>query len=335
MKLNIHENLKKIISTRNIVLISLFIIVGLLPLMINTGYVYRLLFFFSLYIALAQAYNLIAGYTGQYSFGNAVFFGIGAYGVASVWMLGTWYTGMSIGMIVGIAVAILVSLIHLPLFRLVGMFFAMGTLFVNEVLKAIMLRWDAIGGVSGIVLSTHGTYNLPAACYLTYFFSIVVIFLIYEISNAKIGYAFKTVRENEVLAESMGIHPLKYKALAFAINALIIAIAGGIFAYVQLFIEPSSVFDIDWSLLPCYMMMIGGKGTVWGPVIGAVFYTTLLEAVSGLRELQMLFFGAVVILVVLFTPHGLYGMFETLSKLIKGEKKLGEVLKVFFQKVKL
>ncbi|MEM2424765.1 MAG: branched-chain amino acid ABC transporter permease [Candidatus Bathyarchaeia archaeon] len=318
------------ISSRNIVAVILILLVGIIPLLLRSSFILRILTLYAIYIILAQAVNLLAGYTGYFNFGNAAFFGLGAYTTAVI-IRSVGNIGLPLGMLCGAGLAATVALAFSPLFRLHGIFFGMATMFVNTIIREYIKMRSDLGGTYGIDVSLPGI-SFDIIWGSTYIFMVFVILMIYRFSISKIGRACKAIRDDELLAECIGIYPLRYKVAVFAISAAIAAIAGGFYLSIYQFISPSIVFDPVWSIQCLNMMLIGGEGTILGPIFGAIFFTTLSVTLVGLKELQMLIFAAIVIFVIAFAPGGFMGIYEGAIKIYRGEKKIEDIFKIPFLK---
>jgi branched-chain amino acid transport system permease protein len=301
------------ISSRNLIPVILIILVGVIPILTRSAYILRILSLYAIYIILAQAVNLLAGYTGYFNFGNAAFFGVGAYTAAVIVrsMGGGW---LSLGVLCGAGLAAAIAFCFAPLFRLHGIFFGMATMFVNTIIREYVKMRSDLGGSYGIDISLPGVSH-ELVWISVYVFMVLVTFAIYFFSNSKMGRACKAIRDDEVLAQCIGIYTLKYKVTVFALSAAIAAVAGSFYLSIYQFISPSLVFDPVWSIQCLNMMLIGGEGTILGPIFGAIFFTTLSVFLVGFRELQMLVFAAIVIFVIAFAPRGFIGMYEGAIKM--------------------
>jgi branched-chain amino acid transport system permease protein len=264
-----------------------------------------------MFAVMASAWNVIGGYTGYASFGNVVFFGIGAYVTAILMEKG----GLNFAFaycLSGLGAAVFAILIGLPVLRLRGHYFAIATLGVAEAMKALVQNLDITEGNSGIYLpmidmSVKGQYyffyyamlgTLAACLLLTYF-----------ILRAKFGYSLIAIREDEDAANSIGINCTYAKTMAFAISGLFTGLAGSIYAYQQAFIKPGPVFDVGTTVKLIVMAVFGGMGRLFGPLLGAVSIEVISEVLSNyFLVAHALFFGTVVILAIVFTPKGIIDM---------------------------
>ena len=292
------------------------VLVGLgfvvLPLFIE-GYWIRVLTSIFMYAIITAALNIIAGYAGYAAFGNIVFFGVGAYTTAMLMLrVGFyWWTGALIG---GLLAAIYAILLGIPILRLRGHYFAIATLGINRATEQIALDWGSFtGGGKGITLPLPKMeiQNFYAMIYFIMLGLLLVTILVnYVISRSRLGYALRAIRDNEDAAEASGIFAPRCKIAAWAISAFITGVTGGVFAYWFSFIEPATVFDIMIAVKAFVMMMLGGAGTVLGPVIGAFLIEVISETVWGqFLTLHMLILGIIMVGVVILIPRGMLSLF--------------------------
>jgi len=273
-----------------------------------TGYGLRVGLQLFMWIALAQSWNLISGLTGYVSFGHVVFFGTGAYTASLLVNAGMpWPLACLSG---GGAGALLALIIGWPCLRLKGPYFAIAMLGLNEVMRVIVSYAEGLtGGGNGLSLPT-----LDASRSIYYAMGLVaaaVTAVTYAIVTSRFGLRLMTIREDEVAAEAMGIDTLRYKIYAFMLSAIGPGIVGGLSARDQGYIEPISVFPLIMTITMIVMALFGGKGTIWGPVLGAVVLFIFQEAVwARFVYLHQLLFGAIIVTVVLLMPRGILGVLQ-------------------------
>ena len=273
-----------------------------------TGYGLRVGLQLFMWIALAQSWNLISGLTGYVSFGHVVFFGTGAYTASLLVNAGMpWPLACLSG---GGAGALLALIIGWPCLRLKGPYFAIAMLGLNEVMRVIVSYAEGLtGGGNGLSLPT-----LDASRSIYYAMGLVaaaVTAVTHAIVTSRFGLRLMTIREDEVAAEAMGIDTLRYKIYAFMLSAIGPGIVGGLSARDQGYIEPISVFPLIMTITMIVMALFGGKGTIWGPVLGAVVLFIFQEAVwARFVYLHQLLFGAIIVAVVLLMPRGILGVLQ-------------------------
>ncbi|HZO92135.1 MAG TPA: branched-chain amino acid ABC transporter permease [Candidatus Baltobacteraceae bacterium] len=261
-----------------------------------------------MYAAMAYGWNLIGGYTGYVSFGNVTFFGLGAYCSAVLSQAHVDNLVADVALAVVVAVAFAVAL-GFPLLRLRGHYFAIATLGVGLAVADVVANLDALGGTSGLALHQDNAH------FWIYYYAMWVVALAsilgtYAIARSKLGYAFVAIRENEDAAAVLGISPTRYKITAWAIGAAMAGAAGAVFGVANGFIDPSITFAPDSNVFPIVMTILGGIGTVAGPFIGALILAGVNELLQRyFVNAHTLFFGAMIVLVVLLLPRGLVWLF--------------------------
>jgi branched-chain amino acid transport system permease protein len=282
---------------------ALLAALALVPLLHN-GYDENLGRSVLMFATLSMGWNLIGGYTGYVSFGNVVFFGLGAYTTAALWQ--HWQqlnVALAVGcaMVVGAAVAVVLGI---PILRLRGHYFGIATLGIALATAEIIANIDWLGAGSGF--SVRQLVPFSSYYYAMWIVCALSMLATYLIARSKLGYAFVAVRENEEAAAVLGVDPTRYKVTAWAISAAMAAAAGAVFAGANGFVDTPTAFAIDYNVFPIVMAILGGVGTVAGPLIGALLLTAIDETLwSRFPQIHTLFFGAVIVLVVLFLPRGI------------------------------
>ncbi|MBI4592701.1 MAG: branched-chain amino acid ABC transporter permease [Candidatus Rokubacteria bacterium] len=275
----------------------------------GTGYGVRALLQLFMWVALASSWNLISGLTGYVSFGHVAFFGAGAYATAILvtthgW---PWLTASLAG---GVAACVLALVIGYPCLRLKGPYFAIAMLGLNEVLRALVSYFEGLTG-GGLGLSMPTLEATVAIYYVMGLTAAAVTALTYVIVTSRFGLRLMTIREDEVAAEAMGIDTFRYKLYALLLSAVGSGIVGGLAARDQGYIEPISVFPLATTITMIVMVLFGGKGTVWGPVLGAAALFVFQELVwARFIYLHQLLFGAIIVAVVLLMPRGVLGILQ-------------------------
>ena len=277
-----------------------------LPLVMDLGSnVMNVMVTLFIYIILAQSWNLIGGYTGQINLGIVAFFGISTMVTHFLWKAGApIYLAIPAG---SLSSAVLAALIGLPTLRLRGMYFAVGTLALAQAAQTIVAniftRTVAMPGSFAI------TYSLTPRYYLGLGLMVVTMAIVYAVTRSKMGLAMVAIRDDELAARVTGVRVFKYKVLALLISAALAGLAGGLYAYVRLsFWQISTVFSAAWTFDALLSVVVGGAGTLFGPVIGSIFLVVLSEIFANtMGQAHLIIFGFLFILVVLFLPQGLVG----------------------------
>jgi len=281
---------------------------------LGTGYGTRSVLQVFMWIALAGSWNIISGLTGYVSFGHVAFFGAGAY-TAGILIASVGWSWPAAALAGGGAAALLALGIGGPCLRLKGPYFAIAMLGLNEVLRALVSYFERLtGGGNGLSLPTlDATVPVYYAMGLT---AAAVTLGARLIIGSRFGLRLMTIREDEVAAEAMGIPTFRHKLVAFLLSAIGPGIAGALTARDQGYIEPLSVFPLATTITMIVMTLFGGKGTVWGPVLGAVVLFVAQELVwARYPYVHPLLFGAIIVGVVLAMPRGVLGLLQTKYRL--------------------
>jgi branched-chain amino acid transport system permease protein len=291
-----------------IIVIAAFLCVPFVLDAENNYFVYYLFIAFT-YLAMAQGFNLIAGYTGQVSLGQHAFFGLGAYVTVFAWELaGLEYFNPFAMVLSGLGPAILAILIGIPLLsKLRGDYFSLGTLGLGEILRVIFIQGRAFtGGSMGKYLPSTSYTSMSPYYFTALFLAVFATALVFYIIRSRIGLALIAIREDETAAAANGIHILRYKLFAFAVGAFITGLCGSLHAYYLFHIHPQNFFGLSWTLYPILMCVLGGSGSFTGPIIGAIVLTGVFElAKIWLPEIHPIISGALIIVSILFLPDGL------------------------------
>ncbi len=275
-----------------------------------------------LYATLAQAWNILAGFCGQISLGHAVFFGTGAY-TSSVLQM-TVGVNPWLGMVIGVVLAVALSqAIGYPCFRLRGHYFAIATIAIGEIIHTLAINWDFIGGARGLTLPIRkdslAAFQFHGTKYLYYYIILALMVLCFyatsRIERARLGYYLRAIREDLDAAQSVGVPVTTYKLLAIAVSAGFMAAGGSFYAQYVLYLDPDSVFPLSLSILVCLLTVIGGTGTLWGPLVGSALMIPLSEFTrikfggTG-SAVDLLIYGGLLTIVAVFQPAGLVGLFR-------------------------
>jgi branched-chain amino acid transport system permease protein len=317
------------------------VLLAIFPSFVTKPYVLHMGVMLFLAIMQGQAWNVLGGYTGQYSVGHAAYFGIGAYTTVMLltrWGIAPWY-GIGLAMINAVLLSVVIGGVT---FRLRGPYFVLASISVAEIIRLAALYFKGFTqGAEGFLLD-----ELPALTlfghevdltskrpfyYLGLALAVGTVLVNWAVQQSKLGYYFQAIREDQDAAHSLGINLALYKSLALAISASLTALAGGFYAMFVKFIDPNTVFGIDISIQLVLLCIIGGIGTIIGPVIGALVLVPLSETLrnpKGLVQLgvlpqdssvvafieahlanaHLLFYGLLVVAVILFAPDGVLGL---------------------------
>jgi branched-chain amino acid transport system permease protein len=292
----------------------LIIILAILPLIIEKDSAINLMILIFMYISLASSWNILGGYTGQTSLGHAAFFGMGSLATRQLWLAGfPILPSLLAGGLLAVAFAMLIGA---PAFRLKGVYFAIGTLALAQILNVTV--GNMFPTISALPANELSAYQLAPRYYVFLGLAVIVIGIAYLLVNSRFGLGMMAVREGEDAAESLGVSALRHKLLALGISAFFTGLAGGAFAYYHVSYYLQFPFLPVWSLDMLTMVYIGGTGTILGPIIGAVFFVVLKEfLVLNVGEYHLIVFGVLFILVVLFLPGGIISVWNLARNWLK------------------
>ncbi|TMD62135.1 MAG: branched-chain amino acid ABC transporter permease [Chloroflexi bacterium] len=273
----------------------------------------RITFLVLWYAIMAGAWNIIGGYAGQVSFGHAAFLGTGAYVTGTLWQ--TFHIDPLLTLpIAGLAAALYSVIVGAPTLRLRGPYFAIATIGVGEATRLFVSNIDDITGqvithgVTGISLPN---YDPAKVHYATVAVFVVVMITTILIREGRFGLGLFAINMDRDAAETSGVPTARLQVLAFAISAFFTACAGSLYAARQQFLDPTTMFGFDKSIQVVLMPVVGGLGTVWGPVFGALLFGGVQDQISSLTRnpyLPQLIYGLLLVLVVLFEPLGVAGL---------------------------
>jgi len=294
-------------------------VLAVLPLPIQDVYTQNLIILTLLYAGLAQAWNILGGYCGQISLGHALYFGVGGY-VSTLLFVNAGLPptiGMFAGGAVGGALALLVGW---PCFRLSGHYYAIATVVVGEIGFLLFLNWDFVGGATGVYVPFHGqswvnlqfrTSKLPFH-YVVLAFAAATWGTAWLVEGSRWGFAWRAVKDDVVAARSLAVRVFPSKMAAAGISGFFTGIGGAIFAQYVGYIDPDSVMAGSLSILIALPAVLGGVGTLWGPLLGAAVLIPVSELtrsyLGGAGGVDLIIYGGLIMLVALARPAGLVSL---------------------------
>lgn len=305
---------------------KLFLIIGAVLLLVAPlpfgTYEQSILIMVLFYAFAATAWNIVCGYVGTLSLGHAVFVGLGGY-ISTLLLL---HAGLSpwIGMFIGAAITCLFGvLVGFPCFRLKGPYFTLTTIALGEILRIWVLNNEYFFGIDikgsmGLLLPHTGDQaiafefaNKTTYYYIILGFLVIGTIVSYYIKNSKLGYYLTAIKSDPDAAESLGIRLARYKLIAMAISTFMIAFAGTFYAQYYRYVGPDRIFGGDLSVQIALIALVGGQGTVFGPLFGAILLVPISELLSqlfggALPGLHLFIYGIIMILVVFFMPNGIH-----------------------------
>jgi branched-chain amino acid transport system permease protein len=302
-----------------------------IPLQVQGYTYYQTVGFLVLITAmLGLGWNVIGGWAGQFDFGPQVFFAVGAYVAALLFVrrgVDAW-----LGMLAAVAVAVaLCAVLTYPLTGLRGHYFAIATVAIWMIAQPIGATWEFIGGSQGLFIPVKPRSSTVATALslqftgptkaLGYYYSALVLFaitlaLMAAVERSKLGYYFRAVRDDQEAAEGIGIDSRRYKVIARSVTAAVFAAAGVLYAFWALSVFPEQVLELNWGTLPIMATVVGGIGRLWGPVLGAVILIPISQIMSTTlgtgplagRGIDLIVYGVIIILIAAYRPTGLLSL---------------------------
>jgi branched-chain amino acid transport system permease protein len=296
------------------------------PFVVSRGVVQDLFFILTM-LALAQSWNLLAGYAGLISVGQQLFVGCGAYALFGFVIL------LGVDPILAIPLAGLFAvLVSIPTaffsFRLYGPYFAIGTWVIAEVGRLLFAQWKALGGGTGTSLPREATREMFGVAFLEDMFGmraaaaadavafwlallvlVLTIWFVYRLLRSKQGLGLAAVRDNETAARALGVDAQKLKLVIYLSTAFITGVVGALIYLQKARISPDAAFSLtDWTAYVIFIVVIGGIGTIEGPILGLIIFFLMQNALSSYGSWYLLLLGALAIVTMLFAPRGIWGL---------------------------
>ena len=266
-----------------------------------------LLILFAYSAALAQMWNLLAGYAGLVTFGQQIFVGLGGFTFA----VGCERFGLGVWPAFALA-AVVAALLAVPIgaltFRLKGGYFAVGSWVVAEVFRLMFGNWSYVGNASGMFVRPARSVDPWLLYYIAIGLLVGMIALVIGTLRSRPGLALMAIRDAEGAAASLGVDVWRVKLLVFVVAAAGTALASALVTVQTPFIQPDAAFSIQWSAAASFMVVVGGIGTVEGPILGAVIYVVLQEELGAYGTVHLIVLGSVSVIVMLVAPRGLAGL---------------------------
>lgn len=291
-------------------LAALLFFIVVFPVVFDNKYILHIAILVGIYLILGVTLNVVTGITGELDLGHAAFFGIGAYvsSLITIKLFSSFWVGLICAFFVSLLFGILLGI---PSLRIRGDYLAIVTLGFNEIVRYVLLNWQNVTngpmGVHRIPVPTIFGVKLNSKqffFYLIYLFVIITVTVISRLSRSRFGRSLVAIREDEIAAIAMGINTGYYKISAFAITAAFAGIAGSLFAHYMSFISPMN-FTTGESILILCMVVLGGKGSIIGSILGVIILTLLPEILRSIAMYRMLFYGLILIVMMIFKPNGL------------------------------
>jgi branched-chain amino acid transport system permease protein len=297
-----------------VLVLAVAVAIALIPILDERSFnLQRITFFVLWYAILASAWNMIGGYAGQISFGHAAFLGMGAYVTGILWSQFKIDPLITLPL-AGVVAAGYAVLVGVPTLRLRGPYFAIATIGVGEATRLFFVNFDDIFGVTltkGVTGISLPTYDPVTVHYATVVMFVLVMLATMWIRAGRFGLGLFAINMDRDAAETAGVPTARLQVLALAASAFFAATAGSLYAARQQFLDPASMFGFDKSIAVVLMPVVGGLGTVWGPVFGAILYSSVQDRISSIVNnpyLPALIYGVLLVVIVMFEPLGIAGL---------------------------
>jgi branched-chain amino acid transport system permease protein len=296
--------------------LAVVILIGIFPMISGDAATREVLFTVLLSVVLATSLNILLGYTGYVSFGHVVFYGLGGY--VGLYLMARLGASLWIALLAGgISAGLLAFLLGKAILRLRGAYFALATIGINEAMRAFVNNFAPFGGATGLSLNFsvyQGYGGATNALWLTYIVLLVIallgILLSFLVKSSKFGLGLMAIREDEDAAEVMGVVAPNAKTWAYVLSALLPGMVGVLFFFKNGNVEPADAFRLQFSIETIVMVMLGGQGTVLGPIVGAAGYQRMrgfLLTNDLFKNIQLSVAGALLLIIILFIPAGVIG----------------------------
>jgi len=286
----------------------LFVLLGTVPLW---GSDYILLFglLLCLYVAMSQMWNLLVGYSGLLSLGQQAFIGFSGYTMAVLTNYYGVYVWLSV-IIGGLFSVLLALFMSLFIFRMKGIFFGIGTWIFAEILLLWFSNWEYVKYGAGLFVKPSPPPSMTAIYYAAFIMAVSALAVVYLILRSKIGLGLMAMRDNEQVAETIGVEIFRSKLFCFLVAAFITGTTAGVLYVFQIFIQPYKAFAIDWTVILVFIVIIGGIGTIEGPIVGTFLYVLLTQWLADYGHTSMLILGMIAITIMLVAPRGIMGTLQ-------------------------
>ena len=272
------------------------------------------LILFFLYLGAAELLGFMAKHAGMVSLGQQIFMGVGGYTTAVLCM----YFGVPLflsAIIAGLLGSGLAAILSFPLLKLRGVYFSIGTLLAAEIIRLAFNSWEFVGAGKGLTFRSAYGISTIYIYYSTLALGIISIFLVYIAYHSKLGFGLRSIGADEDAASGLGVNTFICKASCFVLASLITTFVGAVYAVHHTYLHPTSAFSLSWTVNFLFVAVIGGVGTIIGPVIGSFIFVALGYLLSQYLGLSLLLEGLVVLAILLAVPEGLWGFISRKIKL--------------------
>jgi branched-chain amino acid transport system permease protein len=264
---------------------------------------------FCVYLATSQMWNLLTGFSGLFSLGQPAFIGLSGYTVA----VATHYFGLSVWtslLLAGLFSVIFALFMSLFIFRVRGIYYGIITLIFPESMLLLCSNWEYLRYAQGMFIKPQPPVSVTAIYYAALVIGVGAVATVYLILRSNLGLGLMAMRDNEEVANTMGVETFRFKVTCFLLSALITGLAGAVYYNFVVFIQPHEAFSIGWSVKFIFISIIGGIGTIEGPIVGALIYVFLSQYLAEYFSVSMIMLGAIAIAVILLAPQGIAGTLQ-------------------------
>ncbi len=317
------------IKNKKIFFLVILVLILTLPIFVSNLYYLHIINLVGIYTLVTIGLNILSGYTGQTSMGQAGFFAVGTY-VTSLMMM-NFDLPFFVALVIGVVITSIFGLIiSIPAMKLTGPYLVLATVGFGEIVRLVLLNWTPVtrgaAGLTGIPFPEIFALQIKTEkqfYYFIIFFVVLGLYIATRIAKSKIGRTFSAIREDDLAAEAMGVNVTRYKIIAFVISAMFAGLAGGLFGTFSGVTSPDS-FTFDDSISFLCMSVVGGNKTIIGAVVGAFVLTGLSEALRVFQGTRLIIYGLILIFTVIYMPNGLVGILEKLRNKNLRKKELNK-----------
>lgn len=275
----------------------------------GTDYLVFFCLLFCILLAMSQVWNLLLGYSGLFSLGQPVFIGLSGYTIA----VATLYFGLSIWtslLVAGVISLLFALFMSLFIFRVKGVYFGIITLIFPESMLLLFSNWEYVKYAQGMFIKPQHQIPITTIYYVALVIGVCSVILVCLVFRSRLGLGLMAMRDNEEVANTMGVETFRFKVYCFLISALVTGLAGGIYYIFLVFVQPYEAFSIGWSVKFIFIVIIGGIGTIEGPILGAFIFVFLSQWLAEYYSVSMILLGAIAIAVILLAPKGIMGTLQ-------------------------
>lgn len=299
---------KTIHQSRWYLLGFLVLVLGTVPVW-GTDYFVFFCLLFCVYLAMSQMWNLLIGFSGLFSLGQPAFIGLSGYTVAVV----THYFGLSVWvslLLAGLLSVLFALFMSLFIFRVKGIYYGIITLIFPESMLLLLSNWEYVKYAQGMFIKPQHPISITVIYYVAFIIGVSSVASVYFILRSNLGLGLMAMRDNEEVANTMGVETFRSKVYCFLIAALFTGLGGGIYYIFLVFIQPHEAFSIGWSVKFIFIVIIGGIGTIEGPIVGTFIFVLLSQWLAEYFSVSMMILGAIAIAVILLAPKGIMGTLQ-------------------------